>query len=173
MSHAEHNKKQNTNDWQNTKEIQSIDSVKISRRERVVHMLMFEVIAFLILAPLSVLVTGKSFFLMSSLAIALSLIAMSWNYFYNYWFDFIFGHDRINRKLLLRIAHGCGFEFGMIIFSFPVIMWITKFDFWQVLILDIGAVLFFLIYSIIYNWIYDITREHLKKKLKVDQLGSL
>ncbi len=38
-------------------------------------------------------------------------------------------------------------------------MWVLQMDFWTVLILDLGIVIFFLVYSIIYNWAYDQVRS--------------
>lgn len=44
-------------------------------------------------------------------------------------------------------------------FSFPIIMWVMELGFWQVLIMDIGAVMLFLFYAILFNWLYDIIRH--------------
>jgi uncharacterized membrane protein len=95
---------------------------------------------------------------MSGLAIMLSLIAMLWNFIFNILFDKVYGEDRNSRKLWLRIQHGFWFELGMLVFSFPVMMWVLQLDFVTVFLLDVGAMVFFLLYAIAFNWIYDITR---------------
>ena len=130
----------------------------MSLKERIFHTVLFEVIALLLLTLLAVMVTGNDIAKMSGLAIALSMIAMVWNFVFNILFDKLYGEDRSSRTLGLRIQHGFGFELGMLVFSFPVIMWVLQLDLLTVFIMDIGAMIFFLLYAIAFNWIYDITR---------------
>ncbi len=130
-------------------------------KERLFHMVLFEVIALAFLAILATIFTDRGALSMTGLALVLSLIAMVWNYIYNIVFDRIFGANRIERKLALRIGHGVVFELGMIVFSFPVIMWALQLDFFTVLMLDIGVVVFFLVYAVVFNWVYDIVRHKL------------
>lgn len=131
--------------------------------ERLFHMLLFEAIALVILSILAVVVTGGNAGKMTGLALLLSVIAMAWNYLFNWIFDRLFGDDRESRGLRLRIFHGTTFELGIVLLHFPVIMWVLEKGFWEVLMLDIGVVLFFFFYAIIYNWIYDILRARWKK----------
>ncbi|NLS11834.1 PACE efflux transporter [Vibrio sp. SM6] len=131
----------------------------MTRKERIFHMVLFEVIALAILTIAAMIITGKDPLSMSGLAITLSLIAMVWNYAYNLLFDRWHPGDRLKRTKRIRLLHGIGFELGMIALSFPVIMWMTGFGFFHVLIMDMGFVAFFFTYAIIYNWVYDIVRQ--------------
>ncbi len=133
----------------------------MSIRERILHMLIFEAIALVLLAILGVLTTGKEPLTMTGLAFTLSLIAMGWNYFYNWGFDCIFGEERISRTLQTRIIHGAGFELTLLVVTLPVMMWFLKMDFLTVLLLDLGAVAFFFLYAIIFNWVYDHIRHRM------------
>jgi len=128
-------------------------------RERVLHALLFEVIALIILTPIAVMATGKESLSMTGLAITLSLMAMIWNYLYNILFDRLVTGHRLERSLRIRLIHGFGFELGMIAVSFPLIMWATQMDFLSVLILDVGAIVFFLLYAIAFNWAYDVIKN--------------
>ncbi len=130
----------------------------MSVKERIFHSLLFEVIALFLLAGLAYLITQQDPLKMTGLAVTISLIAMAWNYLFNLGFDRVYGSDRLSRTLMMRIGHGIAFEIGMLVFSFPVIMWVLQLDFWTVLVLDFGAVLFFLVYAVIFNWVYDIVR---------------
>lgn len=130
----------------------------MSFKERVFHALLFEIIALVLLTLIAVFITGNDIAEMSGLAIMLSLIAMLWNFIFNIIFDKIHGAERINRSLWIRLQHGFGFELGMLIFSFPVIMWVLQLDLLSVFLLDVGAMVFFLIYAIVFNWIYDVIR---------------
>ncbi|MEH6584745.1 MAG: PACE efflux transporter [Halioglobus sp.] len=136
----------------------------MSTKERVFHMVLFEAIALILLTLTAVLVTGNGALKMGGLAVALSLIAMGWNYLYNLVFDKVYGSNRIERTLSTRIWHGAGFELGMLVFSFPVIMWWLQLDFLKVLIMDFGAAVFFLLYAIAFNWIYDIARHRMSQQ---------
>lgn len=136
----------------------------MSFKERIFHALLFEVIALILLTLIAVVITGNDVAKMSGLAIMLSLIAMLWNFIFNILFDKIYGEDRNSRKLWLRIQHGFWFELGMLVFSFPVIMLVLQLDLLSVFLMDIGAMIFFLLYAIAFNWIYDITRARLLAK---------
>lgn len=130
----------------------------MSFKERIFHALLFEIIALVLLTLIAVFITGNDIAEMSGLAIMLSLIAMLWNFIFNIIFDKIHGAERISRSLWIRLQHGFGFELGMLIFSFPVIMWVLQLDLLSVFLLDVGAMVFFLIYAIVFNWVYDVIR---------------
>lgn len=133
----------------------------MSHKERILHMVLFELVALILMATLATLITGNGAGKMAGLAIALSLIAMGWNYIYNYGYDKVFGADRSKRTAKVRILHGLGFELGMMIISFPVLMWTLQLGFWSVLVMDIGVVIFFVLYSIGFNWVYDTIRQRI------------
>ena len=130
----------------------------MSIAERIFHSILFECIALLLLTLAARVMTDEPLLKMAGLALCLSLIAMAWNYVYNLLFDKIYRGERVKRTLKIRIIHGIFFEIGLTLIHFPIIMWWLKLDFLTVLILDIGIVIFFLIYAIIYNWIYDHSR---------------
>jgi len=133
----------------------------MSTFERVIHALLFEVIALTIFTLVAVFVTDNGVAAMTGLAIVLSLIAMSWNFLYNLLFDKVYGPDRLARTFKMRIAHGLGFELGMVVLTFPVMMYVLQQRFLEVLLLDMGAVVFFLVYAISFNWAYDVLRASL------------
>lgn len=131
----------------------------MSVTERLVHTILFELIALAILIPVAMFVTESGAGPMTILSVLLSLIAMAWNYIYNWGFDHTFGSNRVSRSFKMRLVHGAGFEIGMVITSFPVLMWMLDFSFLTVLMMDLGVVLFFFIYAVIFNWVYDLIRS--------------
>ncbi|MDN3612065.1 PACE efflux transporter [Vibrio ostreicida] len=133
----------------------------MTHKERLLHMVLFELFALILMAVLATFITGKEASKMAGLALSLSLIAMGWNYLYNVGYDKIFGEDRSKRTLKVRILHGLGFELGMMIISFPVLMWVLQLGFWVLLLMDIGVVLFFVFYAISFNWVYDTVRQRI------------
>lgn len=133
----------------------------MSTKERIFHSLFFEIIALSLLLPLGSLFSNMDMGNMTGLAIGLSLTAMCWNYVYNLLFDKKFGTDRIDRSLALRIGHSFFFELGLLVTTLPAIMWILNIDLITALILDLGIIIFFMVFAIIYNWCYDLAKHRL------------
>ncbi|KAB0483299.1 PACE efflux transporter [Vibrio sp. IB15] len=143
----------------------------MSHKERILHMVLFEVFALIMMAGLATYITGHGAGEMAGLALAMSLIAMAWNYVYNYGYDKIFGADRTKRTKKTRVLHGLGFELGLMTVTLPVLIWVLKLDFLTVLIMDIGLVIFFVLYAIGFNWAYDSVRDYLVTQGKVSALN--
>ncbi|MEZ9763912.1 PACE efflux transporter [Vibrio splendidus] len=143
----------------------------MSHKERMLHMVLFEFVALVLMAGLATYIVGGGAVKMAGLAVSLSLIAMTWNYVYNYGYDKIYGTDRSKRTKKTRILHGLGFELGLMLVSFPLLMWVLQLDFWTVLVMDIGIVIFFVLYAIAFNWAYDSVRDQLVAKGKVSALN--
>lgn len=143
----------------------------MSHKERILHMVLFEVFTLIMMAGLATYITGNGAGEMAGLALAMSLIAMAWNYVYNYGYDKIFGADRTKRTKKTRVLHGLGFELGLMTVTLPVLMWVLKLDFLTVLIMDIGLVIFFVLYAIGFNWAYDSVRDYFVTQGKVNALN--
>lgn len=127
--------------------------------DRIRHTLLFETIAIVSTTAITVLILDKPVATMGTLAIALSLMAMLCNYFYNWLFD----HWRMRRgesspsqrSTSTRALHAIGFELSFIILTLPLIAWWLALSLWQALLLDIGFAVFFIAYAFAYNWAYD------------------
>ncbi|WP_435953872.1 multidrug/biocide efflux PACE transporter [Dryocola sp. BD626] len=132
-------------------------SQKRSFTERVVHAVGFEVIAIAICAPAAAWIMNKPLFQMGALAIMLSTVAMVWNVIYNAGFDKFFPIGR-KRRLPLRIAHALGFEGGFILIGLPLAAWMLDISLLKAFMVEIGFFLFFLPYTVVYNWCYDALR---------------
>ena len=127
-------------------------------KERILHSVLFEAIALVFVITAATVFTDTEAKSATGLAIGLSLIAMVWNYIYNLGFDRIFGQNRIQRTVKMRLGHGLGFEVGMVFVTLPLMMWVLQLDFWTVFMMDLGVVIFFLVYAIAYNWAYDLIK---------------
>jgi uncharacterized membrane protein len=133
----------------------------MSTKERIFHSLLFEIIALCLLILFASLFSGLALGSITGLAVGLSLTAMCWNYVYNFIFDKYFGTNRITRSLSMSIGHAVVFELGLLVVTLPAIMWMLNIDFISALILDMGMIIFFLIFTIVFNWCYDITKHKL------------
>ncbi|MDA5095293.1 PACE efflux transporter [Aliiroseovarius sp. KMU-50] len=133
--------------------------IKMTFKERLLHTTLFEAIALATFVPLSVWITGHQPHLMLGLSVTMSVIAMLWNLAYNWGFDHAFGFDRLSRGLTLRLVHSLLFEVGLVTVSLPLLMVLLDLGFWAALMFDIAAVIYFLIYAVIFNWSFDVLRD--------------
>jgi len=140
----------------------------MSFKERILHMILFEAIALITFIPISMFVTKQDGGEMAALGLAMTVIAMLWNFFYNWGFDVLFGEKRILRTFATRLLHGFGFEMGIVVATFPLLMWALNESFMQVLIWDIGAVVFFFTFSVAFNWVYDHSRKRFIRSPELD-----
>jgi len=140
---------------------QSSISQKRSFPERVAHAVGFEVMAILISAPVASWLLNKSMFDMGALALMLSTTAMIWNIIYNSLFDKLWPLSKVPRTLRVRIFHALGFEGGFILMGLPIAAAWLGIGLWPAFMLEIGFFLFFLPYTVVYNWVYDLLRQRL------------
>ncbi|KGT94937.1 Na(+)-translocating NADH-quinone reductase subunit E [Erwinia typographi] len=134
-----------------------------SLKERFYHAAGFEVLAILLVSPLAAWIMEKPLFQMGALAIMLSTVAMGWNIVYNAMFDRIVP-PAVKRGLKLRILHALGFEGGFIGIGLPIAAWMLGITLWQAFLLEISFFLFFLPYTVAYNWLYDMLRTKLMQR---------
>lgn len=126
-------------------------------RDRLRHAIGFELIGLLIAAPLASWLTGVALSHMGPLALFFSVLATLWNYVYNLGFDRLLqqrqGHTR--KSLWQRVWHAIGFEGGLLTVALPAMAWWLEISLLEALVLDLGFVLFYLIYAFVYNLLYD------------------
>lgn len=127
-----------------------------TRLDRIRHAISFEIVGLVI-----IIAAFKQFGFdaghVGVLGIVLSVIATGWNYIYNIGFDKVmfrrYGH--INKTPAIRILHALGFEGGLVVITVPMIAWFLKVDLIQALVMDIGLVIFYVVYAYIFNLCYD------------------
>lgn len=127
--------------------------------ERIVHAVGFEAIAVMICAPLGAWLLNRSMAQVGALAVMLSTVAMLWNIVYNSVFDRLWPVSRVVRTLKVRIGHAFGFEAGFVLIGLPIAAFMLNISLWQAFVLEIGFFLFFLPYTMAYNWVYDTLRQ--------------
>lgn len=128
-------------------------------KERFYHAAGFEILAILLVSPLAAWIMAKPLFQMGTLAVLLSTAAMFWNMIYNSLFDSLCPSDKAERNWPLRILHALGFEGGFILFGLPIAAWMLDISLLQAFMLEVAFFIFFLPYTIGYNWLYDWLRE--------------
>lgn len=138
-------------------------------KERFFHAIGFEMLAIVLVAPLAAWMMDKPLLHMGALTITLSIVAMLWNMVYNHFFDKLCPPDIARRGFVLRTLHAVGFEGGFIIISLPLVAGMLSINFQQAFMTDIIFFLFYLPYTMIYNWLWDHFRQRfmLWRKCKI------
>jgi len=138
-----------------------------SLTERVFQALGFEGLALLICTPLLVWITGRPALEMGAVTLGISLLALSWNVVFNSLFDRLKTRLQLANGGWTRVLHALLFEGGLILLAVPLIATLMKISLLEAFILDIGVLLFFLPYTYVYHWGYDVLREKFAGKTPV------
>ena len=126
--------------------------------DRLRQLLLFECIGLVLVAPLASWITGDGIGTMGVLVVAISLIAMAWSGGFNYVFDRIElarGGHLSRRGWGVRILHASLFELGLTLITLPLIVWMLKLSVVDALLLDVGFIVFYLLYALLFYRVYD------------------
>ena len=135
------------------------NSLHRSLGERIGHALVFELLALLICAPALAWLLGKPLLQLGLLTLMFSLVAMLWNMLFNWLFDRAQERLGFRRDLRVRLCHAALFEAGLIVVLVPLAAWWLAIGLLEALLFDIGLILFFLPYTVAFNWSWDALRE--------------
>lgn len=123
--------------------------------ERTFHAASYEIIGIVTSAPIIAFISGKPLADSGILAIVVSIIAMLWNYAFNWVFDKLHNKYQFKKNLFVRILHGTAFEVGLILLTVPAISLLFSMGLVDAFLLELGMLIYFFPYTIIFNWVYD------------------
>ena len=90
------------------------------------------------------------------LAVATSAIAVVWNLVFNTLFERWEARQPVRgRSFARRVAHAVGFEGGLTLIFVPLMAWWLDVTWLHALWMDLGLLLFFLVYTFVFNWAFD------------------
>ena len=125
-------------------------------KRRVIHTLSFEFIGLIIAVPLFAWVFDAGLEHIGIMTVIMSLIAMVWNMTFNKLFElWEVRQTSQHRNIKRRVMHALGFEGGLLVATLPLIAWWMQMNVWQALLTDVGFMLFFLVYGLVFNWGFD------------------
>ena len=125
-------------------------------QRRVVYISLYEGIAIVAASAGLALMTDAGLGHSGVLAVVASVIAVIWNLAYTALFERWEARQAVRgRSLRRRIAHAIGFEGGLIALLVPMFAWGLGVTLWQALMMDLGLVVFFLVYTFVFNWGFD------------------
>ncbi len=133
-------------------------SLHKSRAERICQALVFEALAIVIATPLFAWAMGTGMGEMGVLTFANCLIALVWNVGFNTGFDALLRRAGRSKTVAARVVHALLFEAGLFALTLPLAMWWLEIGLAEAFALEVGMVLFFLPYSYVYHWGWDVLR---------------
>jgi uncharacterized membrane protein len=90
------------------------------------------------------------------LAVVLSSIALAWNFVFNTLFERWEARQAVRgRSFARRLAHGIGFEGGLVVILVPVMALWLRTSAWTALLANLGLLAFFFVYAIVFTWAFD------------------
>ena len=125
-------------------------------RRRIIYVTLYELIAIAVVTLAMWLFTDYGVGSSGGMAVGSSAIAVVWNLVFNYFFERWERRQPVRgRSPARRVAHAIGFEGGLLFWLVPFIAWWLGVSLWQALLLDIGLLVFFLIYTFVFTWVFD------------------
>jgi uncharacterized membrane protein len=126
------------------------------RSRRVLQALLYEGIAVAAIAPALSVIFQQPMSSTIGLSIFMSTVALVWNYVFNGWFERWEARQLDKQRTLARrLAHGIGFEGGLVILLVPAMAWWLETSIWNALVADLGILAFFFVYTVVFTWAFD------------------
>lgn len=89
-------------------------------------------------------------------SVGASALAVTWNLIFNAIFEAWERRQTVKgRSLRRRVAHAIGFEGGLVLSIVPFFAWWLEVSLWEAFVLDLGFILFFLVYTFVFAWCFD------------------
>ena len=125
-------------------------------RRKIVYVSLYEAFA-IVAATLGLAgMSGQGLPVAGMVAVATSAIAIVWNLVFNTLFERWEARQTVRgRSVARRLAHAIGFEGGLTVFFVPLMAWWFGTTLWQALLMDLGLLLFFLVYTFVFHWVFD------------------
>ena len=125
-------------------------------KRRVLQAALYELFAIAFVGPTLSLAFDKPAASTMGLAVALSTIALAWNYIFNALFERWESRQPVRgRSFARRLAHGIGFEGGLTIILIPVMALWLDISALDAFVANLGLLAFFFVYAIAFTWLFD------------------
>jgi uncharacterized membrane protein len=126
------------------------------RTRRVVQAVLYESLAVLLVTPALMWLFESSSGSALGLSVAMSTVALVWNWAFNTLFERWEAAQTVRgRSLARRVAHGVGFEGGLVLWLVPLMAWWLDISLWHAFLADLGILAFFLVYTVVFTWVFD------------------
>ncbi|BEN86839.1 hypothetical protein AI2618V1_1256 [Serratia marcescens] len=125
-------------------------------KRKLVYVTAYELIGMTISALGLALLSGHAPSSTGPLAVVITTLAVSWNFIYNYLFEWWESRQASRtRTLKRRILHAVGFQLTLVVYLIPLIAWWMGITLWQALLLDMALIIIIPCYTFLFNWAFD------------------
>ena len=125
-------------------------------QRRIVYITLYEIIAIVAATAGLALMSDSGVGHASVAAVAASAVAVVWNLVFNTLFErWEARQAKKGRSIWRRVAHAVGFEGGLVVTLVPLFAWWLNMSLWEAFVLDLGLIVFFLIYTFVFNLAFD------------------
>ncbi|WP_404290510.1 PACE efflux transporter [Glutamicibacter arilaitensis] len=122
---------------------------------RIIYVLSYELFA-IVLTSVALILLGFGGGHSGIVAVTSSAVALIWNYIWTSLFDAWEKRQESQvRTVGRRVVHALGFEGGLVLILVPILAWILSVTLLEALILEAGLLVFFLIYTFVFAWLFD------------------
>ncbi|MBI6215719.1 PACE efflux transporter [Proteus sp. DFP240708] len=126
------------------------------RSRKLVYAITFETLAILLSTVLLAILSQSQSHNSLPVAIAVSVIALIWNYIFNSFFELIESKLKIKKRtVMVRLTHAISFELGLFFFTIPLYMWWYNVDFIKAISMEITILVFFFVYTYLFTLAFD------------------
>lgn len=123
---------------------------------RVLQAVLYEIIAIAAVGPVLSFAFDEPPTSTFGLAVVLSTIALTWNYAFNWVFErWESRQTERGRSFARRLAHGAGFEGGLVVILIPVMSLWLDISPAAAFVANLGLLVFFFVYAIAFTWAFD------------------
>lgn len=126
------------------------------RSRKLVYAITFETLAILLSTVLLAILSQSQSHNSLPVAIAVSIIALIWNYIFNSFFELIESKLKIKKRtVMVRLTHAISFELGLFFFTIPLYMWWYNVGFIKAISMEITILVFFFVYTYLFTLAFD------------------
>ncbi|GLX62675.1 membrane protein [Proteus vulgaris] len=123
---------------------------------KLVYAITFETLAILLSTVLLAILSQSQSHNSLPVAIAVSVIALIWNYIFNSFFELIESKLKIKKRtVMVRLTHAISFELGLFFFTIPLYMWWYNVGFIKAISMEITILVFFFVYTYLFTLAFD------------------
>lgn len=123
---------------------------------RILQAVLYEAIAIAVVGPALSVAFKEPATSTFGLAVVLSTIALTWNYAFNWLFERWEARQSVRgRSFARRLAHGAGFEGGLVVILVPVMSLWLRISPAAAFFTNLGLLVFFFFYAIAFTWAFD------------------
>jgi Predicted membrane protein len=120
-------------------------------KRKLVYVTAYELIGMTISALGLALLSGHAPSSTGPLAVVITTLAVSWNFIYNYLFEWWESRQASRtRTLKRRILHAVGFQLTLVVYLIPLIAWWMGITLWQALLLDMALIVIIPCYTFLF-----------------------